>query len=95
MIKDTSITIELHGRIEIHDDLYVSYCDELPLIGTGATSEDAMASLLTCLKEYTRLSLEWGVAEEAVWRHRTTMAPEKFTLSLPRNTRGRGAPVAA
>lgn len=94
MIKNTSITNELHGRIEIHGDLYVSYCDELPLIGTGATSEDAMGSLLMCLKEYTRLSHEWGVAKETIWKQRTTVSPEKFTLNLPRAMREQGATVA-
>ena len=96
MNEGTSITIELHGHIELHESLYVSSCDELPLIGTGMTSEDAMGSFLMCLKEYIRLSCEWGIAEETVvnWNQNTTMSPGKFTLSLPRITGGQWASAA-
>ena len=77
--------IELNGHIELHGNLHVSFCDELPLIGTGMTSEDAVGNFLACLKEYIRLSLEWGVAEETIGnlQQNITKAPGWFAIGLP------------
>lgn len=78
------VTFGLHGRIESYDGLYVSFCDEFPLIGTGASQADSISSLLICFKEFIRLSQEWGIAEQTIgdWDNYATTPPGSFALSL-------------
>jgi hypothetical protein len=95
MIKGSAITLDLHGRIEMHDDLYVSFCDELPLVGVGTTSEDAMGSFITCLKEYMRLIYESDATEGTAirWNQHPTTPSGEFSLSLPKVVGEREMPV--
>lgn len=59
-----SMGMNLTGRVEKHGDAYYSICNELPVVGVGETSEDAMNSFLECFEEYIRLSVEWGVIDK-------------------------------
>ena len=59
-----SMGMNLTGRVEKCEDYYVSLCNELPLVGMGVTSEDAMSSFVECFEEYIRLSVEWGVIDK-------------------------------
>ena len=78
------VTFELHGRIESYDGLYVSFCDEFPLIGTGASQADSISSLFICFKEFVQLSQEWGIADQTVgdWDSYAAAPPGSFALSL-------------
>ena len=86
-IQDTmpqriSMGIDLTGRVEKCEGYYVSLCNELPLIGMGATPEEAMISFMECFEEYIRLSVEWGVTR---WR-RITASISAGLLSASRLT---------
>ena len=84
-----SMGMNLTGRVEKHGDSYVSFCNELPLVGIGITSEDAMNSFLECFKEYIRLSIEWGVIDKVAADYGFTINQSvnitsgNFTMSLP------------
>lgn len=88
-------SLSLTGRVEEHGDSYISFCNELPLIGIGETSEDAMNSFLTCVNDYLKLSNEWGILHEVMGDYGFT--PQKpsvnittgnFAMSLPKVFRG-------
>ncbi len=64
MPQRISMGIDLTGRVEKCEGYYVSLCNELPLIGMGATPEDAMRNFTECFEEYIRLSVEWGVIDK-------------------------------
>ena len=91
MIKYTSAGIELHGQTELYGNLYVSYCGDLPLAGTGSTPEESIGSFMTCLMKYFELSREWGLAEAIAPRSPATMSPGEFAINLPRIMERQGA----
>ena len=69
MPEDTAqraYSMSLTGRVEEHEDSYISFCNELPLAGIGATPEDAMNSFLMCLKDYLNFSEEWGITDSVM-----------------------------
>ena len=92
-LEESSITFELHGHIEVHDGLYTSFCDELPLIGIGGSPEDAISNFLGCLKEYSQLCAKHGYAEKMF--ERRTQQPGRFALTLPSPVEAERQPVAA
>ena len=45
--------VNLSGKLERTDDgASITLCDQLPLIGTGGTPEEAMESSMRCLRAY-------------------------------------------
>ena len=94
--------LNLTGQVEMYDTLYIAFCNELPLIGTGTTADDAMGSFLGCLKEYLRLSEEWGILDQvmddygfAAHSPSVNITTGRFDLTLPTVSAGREQPVAA
>ena len=94
--------LRLTGQVEMHDTLYIAFCNELPLIGAGATADDAMDSFLRCLKEYLRLSEELGILGQVMTDYGfTAHSPSinitngSFDMTLPTVSATREQPVAA
>ena len=82
--------MDLTGRVEMHEGSYVSFCNELPLVGVGATSADAMGSLLLCVKEFIRASDELGIVDEVMRDYgfvarnaSVNLTSGNFALNLP------------
>ena len=95
-------SLNLTGQVEMHDTLYIAFCNELPLIGAGATADDAMDSFLGCLKEYLRLCEEWGILDQvmsdygfAAHSPSVNITNGGFTMTLPTISATREQPVAA
>ena len=93
-------SLSLTGQVEMHDTLYIAFCNQLPLIGAGTTADDAMDSFLGCLKEYLRLSEEWGILDQVMSDYRfdspsINITTGHFALTLPTVSAGSEQPVAA
>ena len=95
-------SLSLTGQVEMHDTLYIAFCNELPLIGAGATADDAMDSFLGCLKEYLRLSEELGILDQVMTDYgfaahspSINITSGSFAMTLPTVSATREQPVAA
>ena len=93
-------SLNLTGKVEMHDTFYIAFCNELPLIGTGITADDAMDSFFGCLKEYLRLSDKWGILDQVMadygfHRPSINITTGHFALTLPTVPAGSEQPVAA
>ena len=102
------LDIKLTGQIEIEEGMYLSHCEELPIVGVGYSPQEAMNSFTRCLMDYFHYNGEWGmlggILEE---KGLTTPCPEeiescgRFTMNLPipadkvpaNEGRGRKVPV--
>ena len=83
-------SLSLTGRVEMHGGSYISFCNELPLIGVGETSEAAMNSFLTCVNDYLRMSIEWEILHEVMEDYGITppkpsvnITTGNFAMNLP------------
>jgi hypothetical protein len=101
-IDQSAYSLGLTGRFEEHEGSYISFCNELPLIGIGATPEDAMNSFLMCVKDYIKFSDEWGILDTVMEDYgfvakkpSVKITTGNFSLQLPKVSTNRGqlAPV--
>ena len=85
-----TLKIDISGRVEWLDGCYVAFCNEMPLVGAGATAAEAMSSLLGSLKCYFECIEESGLLDEVVKSYGLVeMGPDvnlrfgNFNISLP------------
>ena len=68
-INNTGITIDISVFLFKEDDVYLTYCPELDLIGYDYTEEGAKKSFEWMLKDYFEYTIENGTLEQDLLNH--------------------------